>query len=153
MVKQKNWGPYVHMNNRTLLGIREKTHERRCSHRDTRLQQGDVAMEAHVASVCFKCFKRFRGMLQLFHMDVAKVDQGCCTYCKCFRGILQLFHMDVAKVDQGCCTYCKCFRGMLQVFQRCCSKCFIVLDICCKHSDLGVAHVSHICCKNMFDMF
>ena len=28
-------------------------------------------MEAYVASVCFKCFGRFRGMLQLFHMDVA----------------------------------------------------------------------------------
>ena len=75
----------------------KKIHERRRSHRDARLQQGDVAMEAHVASVCFKCFK---GILQLFHIDVAKVDQGCCTYCKCFRGMLQLFHMDVAKVDQ-----------------------------------------------------
>jgi len=24
----------------------------------------------------FKCFRRFRGMLRLFHMDVAKVDRG-----------------------------------------------------------------------------
>ena len=70
----KNWGPYVHMNHVTLLGIREKTHERRRSHRDARLQQGHVAMEAHVASVCFKCFRRFKGMLQLFYMDVAKID-------------------------------------------------------------------------------
>jgi hypothetical protein len=81
-------------------------------------------MEAHVASVCFKCFNRFRDILQLFHMDVAKVDQGCCTYCKCFRGIL-----------------------------RCCSKYSIVPDVCCKRYDLGVAHISHIYCKNMFDMF
>jgi len=57
-------------------------------------------MEAHVASVYFKCFRRFRGMLQLFYMDVAKVDQGCCTYCKCFKGMLQLLHMNVEKVDQ-----------------------------------------------------
>jgi hypothetical protein len=119
-------GPYVYMNHGTLLGIREKkTHERRRSYRDPRLQQGGVTMEAHVASVCFKCFRRFRGTLQSFHMDVAKVDRGCCTYCKCFRCMLQLFHMDVTKVDQGCCTYCNCFRSMLQVFQRCCSKYFI----------------------------
>jgi hypothetical protein len=25
--------------------------------------------------VCFKCFRHFRCMLQLFHFDVAKVDQ------------------------------------------------------------------------------
>jgi hypothetical protein len=35
-------------------------------------QQEDVALKAHVANVCFKCF---RGMLQMFHMDVAKVDR------------------------------------------------------------------------------
>ena len=29
----------------------------------------------HVASVCFKCFICFRGMLQVFCMDVAKVDR------------------------------------------------------------------------------
>jgi hypothetical protein len=56
-------------------------------------------MEAYVARVCLKCFRRFRDMLQLFHMDVVKVDQRCCTYCKCFRCMLQLFHMDIAKVD------------------------------------------------------
>jgi hypothetical protein len=39
-------------------------------------------------SAVVKCFRRFRCMLQLFYMYVAKVDQGCCTYCKCFRGIL-----------------------------------------------------------------
>ena len=109
------------MNHGTLLGIREKTHERRRSHRDARLQQGDVAMEAHVATVYFNYFRRFRGMLQLFHMDVAKVDQGCCTYCKCFRGVVQ--------------------------------NVSFVLDVCCKRSNLDVAHVSHICCKNMFKMF
>ena len=35
-------------------------------------QQRDVALKAHVASVHFKCF---RGMLQVFHTDVAKVDR------------------------------------------------------------------------------
>ena len=103
-------------------------------------------METHVASVCFKCFRRFRGMLELFYMDVAKVDQGCCTYCKCFRGMLQLFHMDVAKVDQGCCTYCKCFRGVVQNVS-------FVPDVCCKRSDLDIAYVSDIGCNNMFQLF
>jgi hypothetical protein len=29
----------------------------------------------HIASVHLKCFRCFRGMFQLFHMDVAKVDR------------------------------------------------------------------------------
>jgi hypothetical protein len=37
-------------------------------------QQGDIAPKAHVASVCFECFSCFRGMLQEFRMDVAKVN-------------------------------------------------------------------------------
>jgi hypothetical protein len=53
-----------------------------------------TALEAHVASVCYKRFIYFRGMLQVLHMDVAKVDQEFCTYC----------------------IYCKCFRWMLQAF-------------------------------------
>jgi hypothetical protein len=47
-----------------------------------------------VVNVCLKCFRRFRGMLQLFHIDVAKVDQGCyicCICCKCFKSMLQAF--------------------------------------------------------------
>jgi hypothetical protein len=30
----------------------------------------------YVVNVCFNCFERFRGTLQSFHMDVAKVDRG-----------------------------------------------------------------------------
>jgi hypothetical protein len=30
----------------------------------------------YVAYVCFKCFTRFRFMLQLFYLDFAKVDLG-----------------------------------------------------------------------------
>jgi hypothetical protein len=37
-------------------------------------QQGDVALKLHVASVYFKRFNYFRGMLQLFYIDVAKVN-------------------------------------------------------------------------------
>jgi hypothetical protein len=38
-------------------------------------QQGNIALKAHVASVCSKYFRCFRGMLQVFHVDVAKVNQ------------------------------------------------------------------------------
>jgi hypothetical protein len=38
-------------------------------------QQGDVALKAHVPNICFKCFMCFRGMLQVFFIDVAKVDR------------------------------------------------------------------------------
>ena len=57
-------------------------------------------MKAHVVSVCFKCFRRFRGMLQLFHMHVAKVDRRWCTCCKCFRGVVQ----NVSSILDVCCT-------------------------------------------------
>jgi hypothetical protein len=32
--------------------------------------------KAHVASVYFKCFRRFKGILKVFHIYVAKIDQG-----------------------------------------------------------------------------
>ena len=55
-------------------------------------------MKTDVASICFKCFRCFIGMLQVFHMDVAKVDRDVAygasvleACCKCFRGILQAF--------------------------------------------------------------
>ena len=64
-----------------------------------------------------------------------------------------MFYMDVAKVDwdvayaasvsEAC---CKCFKGDVQNVS-------FVPDVCCKRSGLDVAHVSHICCKNMFEMF
>jgi hypothetical protein len=38
-------------------------------------QQKDGVLKAHVASVHFKCFRCFRGMFQVFHTDVLKVDR------------------------------------------------------------------------------
>jgi uncharacterized membrane protein len=32
------------------------------------------ALKEHVANVCFKCFRYFRGMLQVFYIDIGKVD-------------------------------------------------------------------------------
>jgi hypothetical protein len=39
-------------------------------------QQGDMtlALKVHVTSICFKCFICFKGILQGFRMDIAKVD-------------------------------------------------------------------------------
>ena len=37
---------------------------------------GSLSLSPYVAIVCFNCFRRFRGMLQLNHIDVAKVDRG-----------------------------------------------------------------------------
>jgi hypothetical protein len=63
-------------------------------------------------TICFKCmfqvfqmFQAFRGMLQLFHMDVAKADM--------MLHMLQVFQMYVARV---CSKYFIYFRRMLQLF-------------------------------------
>jgi hypothetical protein len=68
-------------------------------------QQSGIALKAHVASICFKCFSCFRGILQGFRMDVAKVDRDvayvamvvhlCCKrlfpmYRLFFRRMLQM---------------------------------------------------------------
>ena len=97
----------------------------------------------YVASVCPKCFICFSVAFKCFH--VAGVS--------CFRGMLQLFYMDVAKVDRGCCTCCKCFRDMLEVFLRFAQNVSSVPYVCCKRSNMDVAYISHICCNNMFQMF
>jgi hypothetical protein len=34
-----------------------------------------VLLKAHVTSVCFECFRCFRGTLQVFQIDVAKIDR------------------------------------------------------------------------------
>jgi hypothetical protein len=53
-----------------------------------------LALKEHVANVCFECFK---GMLQVFYIDIAKVDRDVAyvamvvhVYCK---GLLLVFHL------------------------------------------------------------
>jgi hypothetical protein len=54
-----------------------------------------VAMAIHVCfNVCCKCFICFRRMLQVFHLDVVKIDRDFAYICKCFK----CFHMYVASV-------------------------------------------------------
>jgi hypothetical protein len=83
-------------------------------------QQRDIALKAYVASVCFKCFRYFRGMLQLSYADVAKVD------------------WDVAHIIIVVHVCCKLLFSMFHLS---------FLDVCCKCVYLNVAYVSHICCK------
>ena len=59
-------------------------------------------MKAHIAIICFKCF---RGMLQVLYIDVAKVDQDAAHVVMaihvCFKRMFQmfnLFQMNVASV-------------------------------------------------------
>ena len=62
----------------------------------------------HVASVCF------RGVLQVFHIDVAKVDRDVAHVAMaihvCFKCMFRMFHLFFH-------TYvCKCFIWMLHMF-------------------------------------
>ena len=64
-------------------------------------------------------------MLQVFHMDIAKVDRDVAY---------------VASVSEAC---CKCLFKMFYLFQTYVASAFY----------LHVAHVSHLCCKSTFEMF
>ena len=55
----------------------------------------------HVLNVHFKCFRCFRGTLQVFHMDITKVDQGV-TY--------------VAMVVHICCKHLSMFCLSFQTY-------------------------------------
>jgi hypothetical protein len=69
-------------------------------------------LKMYVANVCFKCFRCFRYILQMFHIDVVKVDWDV-TYvasvlevcCKCLFKIFHLFQTYVASALYG---YCIC---------------------------------------------
>jgi hypothetical protein len=82
----------------------------------------------YVSSVCSKYFIYFRHMLQVFHLDIAKVDLVVAYICKCFK----CFHTYVVSVSSECLhmfamathvfpsfflVFCECFRHMLQVCQ------------------------------------
>jgi hypothetical protein len=94
--------------------------------------QGDVALKLYVVIVCFKCF---RGMLQVFYIDVVKVDRNIAhvamvfssVYPKCFicfRCTLQVFHLDVAKVDLDVAYTCM-LQAYVSSVSYVCFKCFI----------------------------
>jgi hypothetical protein len=55
-------------------------------------QQGDVALKAHIARVCFICFRCFIGILQVFHMDVVKIDCDV-VHVAMVKRLIQIFHL------------------------------------------------------------
>jgi len=113
----------------------------------------------YVANVCFRCFSRFKGMLQLFIMDVAKVDWGMfhmlhvfqkhaasvCSKCFiCFQTYVAIvFYLDVSYV----------FTHMLQQYVPKCFICFSLLlqqvFLCCK---LEVCLSGHCICFRTYDV-
>jgi hypothetical protein len=63
----------------------------------------------HVASICFMCFIR---MLQMFYLDVAKLDLDVACICNGFQVFLGVLHV----FSYVCCKCFNCFGCMLQVF-------------------------------------
>jgi hypothetical protein len=103
-------------------------------------------LKEHVANICFECFRCFKGMLQLFYIDVAKVDWDVAYVAivvhVCCKGLLPMFHLCLS----GCCI---CFTHMLHVF-------YLDVAYVCKGFEvfLGVFFkVSEACCKCAFQMF
>jgi hypothetical protein len=77
----------------------------------------------HVSSVHFKYFTYFRGMLQVFHMDVTKVDYDLVyvaidvhACCKCLSLKFHLFFFSICMLQVGLSGCCVCFTHMLQAF-------------------------------------
>jgi hypothetical protein len=78
----------------------------------------------YVANVCFNCFGCFRGMLEVFHMYVVKLDR------------------DVAYFAM---TIHVCCKRLFHFFADVCYKCFYlgvayILHICCKRFYLDVSY-------------
>jgi hypothetical protein len=91
----------------TFLCVPKKHTEKFVTYRSIRVSSS-VAYVAMAIHVCFKCF---RLMLQLFHLNIAKVDldiayvvmaiHACFKCFVCFRCMLQMFQLDALKVDLG----------------------------------------------------
>jgi hypothetical protein len=67
-------------------------------------------------------------MLQVFHLDIVKVNLHVAYVSKCFRCLirmLQAFHLDVAYVCNGYTRVFQVFSNVLQVFQTYVASVFI----------------------------
>jgi hypothetical protein len=106
-----------------------------------------VALKENVVNLCVKCFRCSRCMLQVFHMDIAKVDLNVvyvAVAIHVFLGIYSKFfiYFPAQKKFHLLQTCCKCFS-------RCC--------ICCSgYTHMLKAHVTNVsfaldvCCKKCF---
>jgi hypothetical protein len=78
-----------------------------------------------------------RRMLQVFYLDVAKIDLDVAYTCK-----LQVYVSSVSDVSYECCKcffrtlymFCNGYTRVFLVFQTYVSSVSTVLDICCKYS-------------------
>ena len=62
-------------------------------------------LKAYVANICFKCY---RGMLQVFYIIVAKVDQDVAHVA------MRMFQAYIPNVSSVLDVCCKCFIWILQ---------------------------------------
>jgi hypothetical protein len=90
-------------------------------------------VESHIASVYFKCFRCFKCMLQVFQIDIVKVDRDFAY---------EWLYTYVAKVCYQC--FICVFRHMSQV---CLSGCYIYFTHMLQVCVLDVSVISDICCK------
>jgi hypothetical protein len=119
---------------------------------DSPKQQEDVALKAHVVSVCSKCFTCLIYILQVFHvmlhmlpwlyMYIASV---LFQIFNCFKRMLQVFYLDVAYVSH---IYCRCFIWILHMFCNGYTRVFLMfqtyvasVSFRCYKSRSSVAHV------------
>jgi hypothetical protein len=103
-----------------------------------------LSIYTYVSSICFECSKYFRLMLQVFHLNVAKVDLDVAYVVMAihacfkrmfqvfisFRRMLRIFYMDVLKVD---------FRGAYVAIAWC----------CCMGHCATVGHRATWCCVHV----
>jgi hypothetical protein len=71
-----------------------------------------MSHNTRVSSVYFKCFRCFIYILQIFHLDVAKVDLNVAYVAMaihvCFKRIFQVFHL----FSGICCKFSiECFKS------------------------------------------
>jgi hypothetical protein len=102
--------------------------------------------DLYVAKNVFKYFKCFRGILQVFYIDVAKVDMDVAQ-----RYVASVYS-NVSSVLDVC---CKCFVWMLHMFQwiytyvtSVYSKCFICFRRMLQTYVINVSPVSEVCCRS-----
>jgi hypothetical protein len=79
-------------------------------------------LHTYVSTVCSQCFICIRRLLQVFYLDIAKVDLDVVyawmlqayvfKWFRCLILLFQVFHLYVAYVLM----IFKCFLGVLQVF-------------------------------------
>jgi hypothetical protein len=96
-------------------------------------------------------------MLQVFYIDVAKVDWDVALVAKCFRCMLQTSIQKFSSVSEVC---CKCFIWLLHIFQwlytyvaRVYSKYFICFRFILFIWMLHILQWLYTCCNHVFQMF